>query len=351
MPRFYDGTKLLSLLDINGRKPEIYICTSNRSAGKTTYFNRLCVNGFIKRGEKFMLLYRFDYELDSCAEKFFKDINKLFFPNYSMESVKRYKGKYHDLYLQENKEGSQPQHCGYAVALNGADVIKKLSHLFSDTSKMLFDEFQSETNHYCPDEVTKFISVHKSVARGNGKMARYLPVYMIANPVTLLNPYYVEMDISSRMDNKTRFLKGNGFVLEQGYNADAEAAAKESGFNAAFSNNKYIAYSGQGVYLNDNDAFIETPTGRSRYLATLKYNNGEYGVRSFDEKGVIYIDNRPDITFPTKLTITTEDHDINWVMLRKNDMFLNQLRYFFDKGCFRFKDLKCKEVLLKALSY
>ena len=43
MTKFYDGTKLLSLKDINGNTPEIYISTSNRSAGKTTYFNRFFV--------------------------------------------------------------------------------------------------------------------------------------------------------------------------------------------------------------------------------------------------------------------------------------------------------------------
>ena len=32
MSQFYDGTKLLSMMDINGNKPEIYMCTSNRSA-------------------------------------------------------------------------------------------------------------------------------------------------------------------------------------------------------------------------------------------------------------------------------------------------------------------------------
>ena len=47
--KYYDGTKLLSLLDINGKKPEIYICTSNRTGGKTTYFARLLVNHFLKR--------------------------------------------------------------------------------------------------------------------------------------------------------------------------------------------------------------------------------------------------------------------------------------------------------------
>ena len=71
---YYDGTKLLSLKDINGKQPEIFLCTSNRSGGKTTYFGRLCVNKFLKKREKFMLIYRFNYELDDCANKFFKDL-------------------------------------------------------------------------------------------------------------------------------------------------------------------------------------------------------------------------------------------------------------------------------------
>lgn len=61
MGDFYDGTKLLSLMDTNGNKPEIYMCTTNRSGGKTTWFNRYCVKRFINYKEKFMLLYRFNY--------------------------------------------------------------------------------------------------------------------------------------------------------------------------------------------------------------------------------------------------------------------------------------------------
>ena len=68
---FYDGTKLLSMKDINGNKPEIYICTSNRCAGKTVFFSRYFVNRYKKFGEKFMLLYRYKDELDGCADKFF----------------------------------------------------------------------------------------------------------------------------------------------------------------------------------------------------------------------------------------------------------------------------------------
>lgn len=344
MSEYYDGTKLLSMMDLNGRKPELYLCTSNRSAGKTTYFARLLVNRFKRDNEKFMLIYRYNYELDDCAVKFFKDIETLFFPNDTMESKRKARGIYHELYF--NGES-----CGYAVALNNADALKKYSHLFSDTKRMMFDEFQSETNHYCNNETKKFISIHTSVARGQGKQARYLPVYMVGNPVSIINPYYTELEISNRLRDDTKFLRGDGYVLEQGFVRSASDAQKESGFNRAFKRNSYVAYSSQCVYLNDSKSFIDKPTGVSRYLCTLRYNGVDYGVKEYAESGYIYVDDKSDTTFRFKITVTTEDHSINYVMLKRNDTFLSTLRMYFERGCFRFKDLHCKEATLKALSY
>lgn len=344
MSEYYDGTKLLSMSDLNGAKPEIYICTSNRSAGKTTYYNRYAVNKFKKNNEKFMLIYRYNYELDDCADKFFKDLESLFFHGDVMTSKRKASGIFHELFLNEES-------CGYAISLNSADQLKKYSHLFSDVCRMIFDEFQSETNHYCSDEIRKFISIHTSVARGQGKQARYLPVYMIGNPVSIINPYYVELGISERLRDDTKFLKGNGFVLEQGFVESASKAQKSSGFNKAFSKNSYVAYSSQCVYLNDNKAFIDKPNGVGRYLCTIRYMGTDYAVREFAEAGCIYVDDRSDSTFRLKITVTTDDHEINYVMLKRNDIFLSTLRLYFEKGCFRFKDLKCKEAVLKALSY
>ena len=116
-----------------------------------------------------------------------------------MESERCASGIYHSLFLNE-------QHCGYAISLNSADQLKKYSHLLSDTDSMLFDEFQSETNHYCSDEIRKFISVHTSIARGHGEQARYLPVYMLSNAVSIINPYYTELGISERLNSETNFL-------------------------------------------------------------------------------------------------------------------------------------------------
>ena len=74
-------------------------------------------------------------------------------------------------------------------------------------------------------------------------------------------------------------------------------------------------------------------------------------MREFADSGYIYCDNRPDSTFHFKISVTTADHNINYVLLKRNDLFINTMRYFFEKGCFRFKDLSCKEAVLKAISY
>lgn len=342
--KYYDGTKLLSMLDLNGKKPEIYLCCGNRTGGKTTYFNRLAVNRFKKNGSKFGLIYRYNYELDDVAEKFFKDIKGLFFQNDDMTSERRAKGIYHELFLNEES-------CGYAITLNSSDQIKKMSHLFSDVDMLIFDEFQSESNHYCNDEVKKLISIHTSLARGQGKQVRYLPTYMCSNAVSIINPYFTELGISSRLRTDTKFLRGDGFVLEQCYIDTASKAQQTSGFNRAFSNNEYVNYSSQNVYLNDNTAFIERPEGKNNYLATLKYKGRLLSIKEYPELGIIYCDNKADSTYKYKITVTTDDHAVNYVMLKSNDLFLSNMRYYFERGCFRFKDLQCKEAILTALSY
>lgn len=341
---YYDGTKLLSMKDINGNRPEIYMATGNRTGGKTTYFNRLLVNHHKKKGTKFMLLYRFNYELADVADKFFKDIHGLFFPNDYMSSKPMCKGMYHELFLNDEP-------CGYAVTLNNSNGVKLYSHLFSDTSEMMLDEFQSETDHYCTNEIQKLLSIHTSVARGQGKQNRYVPMYMCANTVSLLNPYYTAMGISSRLKDGTNFLRGDGFVLEQAFIESAANAMKESGFNKAFKDNKYVQYASQNVYLNDNYSFIEKPSGRGRYAMTIKYMGKHYALIEYDKLGIVYVSDKADMGCPIKMALTTDDHNVNYLMLSNNALIVGHYRDLFNKGCFRFKNLECKQMVMTLLSY
>ena len=123
---FYDGTKLLSMLDLKGEKPEIYLCTANRSAGKTTFFNRMVTKKFLEDHEKFAILYRFNYELDDISDKFFKDIGFLFFNEFTMRDERKSNGIYHELFIKRKNDPDEYDglSCGYAITINSSDQIR-----------------------------------------------------------------------------------------------------------------------------------------------------------------------------------------------------------------------------------
>lgn len=344
MSEFYDGTKLLSMMDINGRQPDIYLTTGNRSIGKTTWFNRYCVKDFIKRHKKFCLVYRYNYELSDCADKFFKDIQRLFFIEHEMTEKRRANNIFVELFLDG-------QSCGYCVTLNNADALKKFSHLLSDVDKMVFDEFQSENNHYCSNEINKLLSIHTSIARGDGKQVRRVPLYMLSNKVSLINPYFLSLGISDRLQEDTKYLKGDGFVLEQTYLEEVANMQLDSAFNRAFKNEDYVAYSAMNIYLNDTQTFIEKPTGVSTYVATIKQGDNEYAVRFYPRDNLYYIDKSVDKDFKVKLTFNASSHDTNYIMVGTSSPYALMLKNIFERGMMRFKNQECKHVFFDMLRY
>lgn len=348
----YNGTKLLSLLDCNGDKPDIYGVSGNRTGGKTTYFNRLLLNHALQnRFNKFMLIYRYQGELTEIAEKFFKDIGTLFFPTWIMTDEKMSRGLYVNLYLKEkHNEKAIPFHVGYAVALNDADKFKKFSHLFSDVSEMFFDDFQTETNKYLPHEVDKLLSLHTTVARGQGQMTRRVPLYMASNSTSLINPYFVAMGLSDKFRPDTKFLKGEGVVWECNVNKEAAQAQELSAFNRAFKSSRYLSMASENVYLNDNVAFIENLKGKSHYILTIKCDGVYYGIRDFPELGLIYCSTSIDETCPRRMAVTNEDHSINHLMLSRNELGVARMRMYYQKGIFRFQNLACKNAILKMIA-
>lgn len=335
---YYSGTKLLSLMDVDGNKPEIYITSTNRTAGKTTYFNRYLTKRFINYGEKFMLIFRYINELQNVNIAFFKDIQTLFFPDYTMSERKMNKG----LYLQLELNGEP---CGYAVAINSSEKIKKISHVFADVHRMLFDEFQSKSNLYIKDEVDKLISIHTSVARGQGKMCRRVPLILCGNNTSLLNPYYSALGISTKLNKNTKYLRLKGCVVENIINDEAKKALNNSPFNKAFGN-ALTLHESENIYLDDNTSLIENISGDNVYLATLKYEDKFFSLRAYEN--VIYCNYNVDITFPKKFAVGTKNIDSNFLL--DDDLLIIKLRNLFNKGFFRFKDGICKEAVIKFLA-
>lgn len=348
MQKYYQLNKILNMNDLNGEKPEIYIIYGNRASGKTTAVGRYFIKRYINYGEKFVLLYRFNYELDDVANKFFKDIGSLFFPDYIMTYEKMNRGAFCKLLL--GKENEEPSECGYAIALNNADQVKKYSHYFSDVTRILFDEFQSETNHYCPNEIMKFQSIHASIARGHGEQSKYVPVFLLGNDTSIINPYFSALGISQRLTNETKFMRGNGFVLQHDYNENAANALKESSFNKAFSNS-YSSYLIGEKTLNDSTAFIEKAPENGRYLVTIVYQGQKYSIKEYPDQGFLYVSDSVDNTYPIIITVDIDDHKPNYLLISKHDAAIQEYKNFFNHGCVRFKNQLCKNAFISLVTY
>lgn len=343
--KYYSCEYLLSLKDANGELPEIYISDGNRTAGKSFSWKTTLINRFLKKpiGNQFIILFRNKYEIKDCATPFFEDVRRVKYLGHEMTSKKICDGIMERIYL----DGIE---CGFAVPLSMATKIKRLSALFSEVGAMFFDEYQDDNNRYLPKEVEKLQSIHTSVARGDGKQHRRVPLYMASNAVSILNPYYDAFGISKRLRNDTKFLRGNGWVYERTFNESAKESFQSAGFNKAFSDTSYYKHASENLYLNDNQALLESPSGLSKYQLSVKYNGEWYSIRKYDE--IMYVDEGYDSSYPVRICFNVNDvTDDRQIMVGRSHYMVLTMREWFSNGRMRFRNLKCKDMILDLLAF
>ena len=339
---FYNGNRLLTMKDIDGETPEIFIVDGNRSAGKSFFFKELLVKHFLKRGEKFIILARQGNEINGTIEAFFKDIVEVKFPDITYSGEWVCDQLFQKIYIND-------KHAGYCIALNQADKIKKKSTMFVDAAAIFFDEFQ--TDRYCTDEVNKFISIHISIARGGGKHTRYVPVYMCSNHVSILNPYYIVFGIYKRwIPQQYFFMRGPGWVFEFTFNEEAATKIIQTGFGKAVASSTYMQHATQNSSLLDNCNFVCKVKGDKRIFTVLIRDGKEFGVWNVNDD-VLYVSSKTEPNWPFKLTFKTSDHNVSRILQKKGDYYAKAMRDMFNQGRMRFESLEAKDAFLDFIGY
>ena len=342
MAEYYDGTKILTLKDINGNEPQFKLVVGNRTAGKSFYFKRMLVRRFLKTGKKFCVLVRFKNEMMAVAESFFKDVQQITYPDKVMTAKPYGKDLFMELFIDDVP-------CGYCVPINSADTIKRYSSNFVDVEAIMFDEFQSEINKYCPREIEKFQSIIVSICRGQSQQFRPVPVYMISNAVSMFNPYYVFFGLTKKITGNTKFIRGKNYVFEHCY---VESAAKAIASAFAFGETAYSDYATKNSYLLDTSNFIERVKGPKSFQFYFRVNGTAFGVWQVNDGELLYVSTSFDPKYPTSFAIKTTDHDIGSTFLRgKASGLMRYLREYFDSGRCRFEDMACREAFIDFVGY
>lgn len=338
---FYNANKILSIKDKNGRDPELYFVCGNRAAGKTFYFKRWFVRRFIRHGEKFIVFVRFLVDIGGVSGGFWKDIGPLCYPNHELTQRPLLRGLAAELLLD-----GRP--CGYVIALSDPERIKRNSTLFADAARGFMDEFMSERNKYVPREKQNFDSIRMSVARGGaeGKHARRFPVYLCANNVSLFNPYFDALGIGSLIQNRTRYMRGDGWVLEQVFNQEASDAIRD---NFHTIGEKDLAYAAGNEYLLDTTAFIADMPGEKVGVCRIRYKGKIFGVWSRFDAPWWISSKIADRSTPC-FVLDVLDHDEGTRLITRGDVIYTRLRKDYNAGNVRFQNAAAKAAFLAAMA-
>lgn len=351
---YYCGYSIFQKQDINKQTPEIFLVSGNRTAGKTFFFKRLLVRLFINYGHKFMILTRKMNQLNSVGASFYSDLEdddtfsewQFYVDKSEISGVK-------GIYLvnkSQLKTVRKPSDIGvlmaYITYINFADSLKEASSLIATVDLLFKDEFQSETNSYIEDEVKKIRSIHKSASRGFNKRIRYLPLLLVSNQISVLNPYYIALGIHKRIDRNTRQMKGEGWVMEVTFNQKAREASEQSAFERAFGNDEYSASANRNEFM-DNKSFIQKlDTSNMRYQFSLGRKRKWVGV--WRGGNGFYVSPKADMSFPLKYALDVESHLPGTILMTGSNESFKVLKRYFDMGYFSFYDIECKSVCIDA---
>lgn len=343
---FYSLKAIKKQKDLRGKVPRVLYIVGNRTSGKTTSvlveLMKSAMGGKEADTGRFGLLYRTQYEQDGVGEMFgdvitiMKNEEELAESDSVITTVKHLRGLYHEIYYGDTL-------VGYSASISSVDKLKKYSAAFRGVTNFFMDEFITESGRYLPNEPEKLLSVIMSMSRGQGDRMRDVTLYMCANNISLLNPYFAGLDVFGRLRPETHYLRGDGWIIEFAWDKNAAEEVKTNPLIRAFA-----GLTGYGDYLTgerfmiDDSSFIEQITGRSRYICTFDSDGKSYGVRDCYEAGYYHVSRKTDPSCPYVYAVHPADHSQTKSMLSHATSLWRGIREAYERGELRFQDAECK---------
>lgn len=321
---WYDSGKTLT------HNAMINIIVGARGCGKTYSLKQRAYNNFVKRGEQFIYLRRYDSELDMVKEGLFNDVIKAN-PEYNIEY------KQGGMYFIDNELA------GWAVSLSKSNYYKSAS--FPDVTLIIFDEFIIEEGqgiHYLKNEVRKLLDFIETVAR----MRENVKVFMLANALSVINPYmlYWKIDVSP---NKPLVKVCDGLVLcELVGDDDFKEKKRETIFGRLNAGTEYERMSVDNEFILDSTAFLEKREGDARYLFTFTHEGLQMGLWLDYKTGLYYVSEKVDPSCKLVYSTTLPDHSPNKMLVKRGDKGLfGHLVWAFKHAQLRFESQQVKNAV------
>lgn len=288
---YYDLSKVISY------QAFLNFLIGARGIGKTYSLTKHVINQFIKKKEEFAYIRRYKTELQKAVPKFFDAVRvNNEFPDHKLET------KGDKFYIDEKV-------AGYSMTLSTAQNLK--SSNFPNVKYIIFDEFilESGGGHYLANEVEVFLGLVETIAR-----MRDIQAFLLANAVTVTNPYFLYLNLSLPYNNDIKTFK-DGLILVQYISNEAYVNSKKhTKFGQLVSGTDYSSYAIDNTFRLDDKSFIEKKTKGARLSFNLQFNNQIFGVWFDYNVGKVFVSQDYNNNANT-FACTTEDMKPNTMLL------------------------------------
>lgn len=315
---YYDINKTLS------RQRLFNFVIGPRGCGKTYGAKRHVIRRFLRYGEQFVYLRRYDTELPAAEIKNFFDDVGVEFPD-------------HEFNARNGLFKIDGEIAGWYFPLSKAIMLKSIP--FPRVSLIIFDEFIIETgmHHYLPNETRAFLECYSTISRD-----RDIPALFLSNAVSSANPYFLYFDI--RFENDSPGLYLTDFIsAEFVVNTEYVEHVNNTKFGQLIANTKYGEYAVSNKFLLDNNNFISPMPAGCQYVCTFIFTDKEVGFYVNPEATMWYVSQRIDKTCQRRYVISINDHTEN-TALAINNIYIKSLVNRFCQGLLRFDSAQTKNI-------
>lgn len=309
------------------------ILIGERGVGKTFGASEFVTKEFIKKKKQFVYLRRYKTELSKSLKKFFESL------------VKEDKFPEHQLTTKGNTFLIDDEVAGYGMTLSTAQQLK--SSNFNDVYYIIFDEFLIEEGqgHYLKNEVFSFLGLIETIAR-----MRDIKIFMLANAVSEINPYFLFFDLTLPYNNDIKLFKDGMILLQYMKNEMYREAKSKTKFGRLVADTEYDDYANKNKFSDDNRNFIEHKSGSSKFIFSFIYKGEQLGVWVDYNNGKMYV-SRDYIDNGLCFATTTEDHSPNTMLfsIAKKYNCWNSFIQSFKLGNVFFENVKVKNISKEVL--
>lgn len=246
-----------------------------RSNGKSYAVKNECVTAFIKNGEQCVFIRRYDTEIKKPKlDSYWSDIPIDVLSNGLYNEIYAYGGK---LFMAKNENGKRTSAVcfGFAMSLNLAQSYASTE--YPRVTNIVLEEFIAIDGKYLNNELFLFNHIISTVAR-----RRNVTVYLIANSVSRISPYWREYSVEDVIKNQKQ---GTICVIErETLHGDKQTVAVEYCANTSGRSLMFAGVRGEmvnnGKWLVVEQPHLPTPREEWEllYLFVVQYKNYCYLV-------------------------------------------------------------------------